>query len=141
MSNAGPATGRPLKVLHVDDDPMNLRVVQEIMSAFGHRAVGVCSGAEALRRLEHEAFDLLLLDIHMPQMDGVETLRHVRSGDGRNRNIPTIALTADIISRRPQEYVALGFDDFISKPIPVVALMAAIERVTGSQPLPVRRAG
>jgi CheY-like chemotaxis protein len=139
VSHTGPGTGRPLKVLHVDDDPMNLRVVQEIMTAFGHRAVGVSSGAEALRRLGDEAFDLLLLDIHMPQMDGVETLQRLRSGDGRNRSIPTIAVTADIISRRPQEYVALGFDDFISKPIPVAGLMAAIERVTGSQPLPARR--
>ncbi len=140
MSTTGPSTGRTLHVLHVDDDPMNLRVVQEIMSAFGHTAVGVSSGAEALRRLEGEPFDLLLLDIHMPQMDGIETLQRLRSGGGRSHAIPAIALTADIISRRPQEYVALGFDDFISKPIPVAALMSAIERVTGSQPIAVRRA-
>lgn len=119
---------RPLKVLHVDDDPMNLRVVQEILGAFGHDAVMACSGQEALERLAVEAFDIMLLDIHMPGMTGVDVIERLRSSSGPERDTPVIALTADVYSRRPAEYVALGFNDFVSKPILVSGLMATIKR-------------
>ncbi len=119
---------RPLKVLHVDDDPMNLRVVQEILGAFGHDAVMACSGQEALERLAVEAFDIMLLDIHMPGMTGVDVIERLRNSSGPERDTPVIALTADVYSRRPAEYVALGFNDFVSKPILVSGLMATIKR-------------
>ncbi|HEX7885404.1 MAG TPA: response regulator [Phenylobacterium sp.] len=124
--------GRPLKVLHVDDDPMNLRVVQEILGAFGHHAVMACSGPEALERLAVEAFDIMLLDIHMPGMTGLDVVQRLRASGGPERNIPVIALTADVYSRRPAEYVALGFNDFVSKPILVSGLMATIKRCVGA---------
>lgn len=127
-------SGRPLKVLHVDDDPMNLRVVQEILGAFGHHAVMACSGQEALERLAVEDFDIMLLDIHMPGMTGIEVIERLRNSNGPERNVPVIALTADVYSRRPAEYVALGFSDFVSKPILVAGLMATIKRCTAHQP-------
>jgi CheY-like chemotaxis protein len=126
--------GRPLKVLHVDDDPMNLRVVQEILGAFGHQAVMACCGQEALERLSTEAFDIVLLDIHMPGMTGIEVIEALRASAGPERNTPVIALTADVYSRRPAEYVALGFNDFVSKPILVSGLMATIKRCTAHLP-------
>lgn len=134
---------RPLKVLHVDDDPMNLRVVQEILGAFGHQAVMACSGKEALERLSTEAFDLMLLDIHMPGMTGIEVIERLRAAPGPERTTPVIALTADVYSRRPAEYLALGFNDFVSKPILVSGLIASIKRCTPglSRPPLVRRAG
>lgn len=131
MSNNPGDGGRPLKVLHVDDDPMNLRVVQEILGAFGHQAVMACSGPEALDRLAVESFDLVLLDIHMPGMTGIEVIERLRATDGPQRAVPVIALTADVYSRRPAEYVALGFNDFVSKPILVSGLMASIKRCAG----------
>jgi CheY-like chemotaxis protein len=121
--------GRPLKVLHVDDDPMNLRVVQEILGAFGHDATMACSGAEALERLAVETFDVVLLDIHMPGMTGIEVVERLRATPGPARHVPVVALTADVYSRRPAEYVALGFNDFVSKPILVAGLMATIKRL------------
>jgi len=133
--------GRPLKVLHVDDDPMNLRVVQEILSAFGHQAVMACSGKEALDRLAMEAFDVVLLDIHMPGMTGIETIERLRASTGPAAVTPVIALTADVYSRRPAEYIALGFNDFVSKPILVSTLMAAIKGcIGGSRPSALSRA-
>lgn len=123
---------RPLKVLHVDDDPMNLRVVQEILGAFGHHAVMACSGQDALERLKVEAFDIMLLDIHMPGMTGLEVIERLRASAGPERHVPVIALTADVYSRRPAEYVALGFNDFVSKPILVSGLMATIKRCMAS---------
>ena len=127
MSHPGDGD-RPLKVLHVDDDPMNLRVVQEILGAFGHQAVMACSGQEALERLATETFDIMLLDIHMPGLTGIEVIQRLRASNGPERSIPVIALTADVYSRRPAEYVALGFNDFVSKPILVSGLMATIKR-------------
>ena len=128
MSETTGDGGRPLKVLHVDDDPMNLRVVQEILCAFGHTGVIACSGQDALDRLAVETFDLVLLDIHMPGMTGLEVIQHLRASPGPERNIPVIALTADVYSRRPAEYIALGFSDFVAKPILVSGLMASIKR-------------
>ena len=123
---------RTLKVLHVDDDPMNLRVVQEILGAFGHQAVMACSGKEALERLATETFDIMLLDIHMPGMTGIEVIERLRASTGPERDVPVIALTADVYSRRPAEYVALGVNDFVSKPILVSGLMATIKRWTAA---------
>lgn len=138
--NPGEAS-RPLKVLHVDDDAMNLRVVQEILGAFGHHAVMACSGPEALERLAVETFDIMLLDIHMPGMTGVQVIEVLRRAAGPERHIPVIALTADIYSRRPAEYVALGFNDFVSKPILVSSLMASIKRCVAQAPMAYSRAG
>lgn len=121
-------SGRTFKVLHVDDDPMNLRVVQEILGAYGHHAVMANSGAEALERLASERFDLMLLDIHMPGMTGLDVVEALRARAGPERETPVIALTADVYSRRPAEYLALGFNDFVSKPILVAGLISAIRR-------------
>lgn len=123
--------GRPLRVLHVDDDPMNLRVVQEILTAFGHIAIMASSGREALEHLGSEAFDVVLMDIHMPEMSGLEVVERLRASVGPERNTPVIALTADVLSRRPQDYAALGFNDFVSKPILVSGLMASVQRAAG----------
>ncbi|WP_411287481.1 response regulator [Phenylobacterium sp.] len=131
MSELKAMPGRPLSVLHVDDDPMNLRVVQEILTAFGHAAVMASSGAEALEHLGRQTFDVVLMDIHMPGMTGIEVVEKLRASVGPERNTPVIALTADVISRRPQEYTALGFNDFVSKPILVSGLIASIQRAAG----------
>lgn len=128
MSQTYPKFDRSLVILHVDDDPMNLRVVEEILGAFGHKAVKTTSGAEALRLLSSQSFDLVLMDIHMPGMSGIEAVERLRAGPGPEHDVPVIALTADVFSRRPEEYRALGFNDFISKPILVSGLLDAIKR-------------
>ncbi len=134
MSHNPGLDGRPLKVLHVDDDPMNLRVVQEILGAFGHQAVMACCGRDALDRLAVEPFDIVLLDIHMPGMTGVEVISELRGSNTPQSRIPVIALTADVYSRRPAEYIALGFNDFVAKPILVSGLMSSIRRLTAAAP-------
>lgn len=141
MTERPDADGRPLKVLHVDDDPMNLRVVQEILGAFGHQGVMANSGEEALERLATEAFDIMLIDIHMPVMTGIDVVRFLRASGGPQCDIPVIALTADVYSRRPAEYLALGFNDFVSKPILVAGLMETIKLCLLASPIALSRAG
>ena len=140
MSQSAPIVERPLCVLHVDDDPMNLRVVQEILGAFGHQTVIACCGRDALDRLAVEAFDIVLLDIHMPGMTGIEVISELRGTNGPQSGVPVIALTADVYSRRPAEYIALGFNDFVAKPILVSGLMASIKRLTAAPPAALSRA-
>ncbi|HEV7385730.1 MAG TPA: response regulator, partial [Phenylobacterium sp.] len=82
MSQPYPTVGRSLVVLHVDDDPMNLRVVEEILTAFNHRSVKAGSGAEALRHIAEQPFDVILMDIHMPGMSGVEAVERLRALPG-----------------------------------------------------------
>jgi len=128
LSQTYPTFARPLVVLHVDDDPMNLRVVEEILGAFHHTAVKASSGAEALILAGRHSFDVILMDIHMPGMGGVEAVQRLRALPGPARNTPVIALTADVVSRHPSEYLALGFVDFVAKPILVSGLLEAIKR-------------
>jgi CheY-like chemotaxis protein len=128
VSQSYPKFERPLAVLHVDDDPMNLRVVEEILTAFHHVSAKVMSGAEALQMLAERPFDVVLMDIHMPGMTGIETVEQIRAAAGPQSRVPVIALTADVFTRRPEEYRALGFNDFVSKPILVADLLNAIKR-------------
>ncbi len=143
MSEFNTKPERTLSVLHVDDDPVNLRVVEEILSAFGHRGVKALSGPEALEAMSRQAFDVVLMDIHMPEMSGIEVMKRIRERPGADRNTPVIALTADILSREPAEYLALGFSGFVPKPVMVQGLIAAVTRAAGvSQPaFRLRRAG
>jgi CheY-like chemotaxis protein len=136
MSQPYPTVGRSLVVLHVDDDPMNLRVVEEILTAFHHRSVKASSGAEALRHVADQAFDVILMDIHMPGMSGIETVERLRALPGPGRDTPVIALTADVNSRRPEDYKALGFDGYVSKPILVSGLLDAIKAAAEPQSAP-----
>jgi CheY-like chemotaxis protein len=119
---------RQLKVLHVDDEAMNLVVVKEIMSAFGHGAEQAWSGAEALERLARRQYDVVLMDIHMPEMSGIETVARLRALEGPNQETPVIALTADAFTRTLPEYLSLGFADFVTKPILVSRLMSAVNK-------------
>jgi CheY-like chemotaxis protein len=121
-----------LVILHVDDDPMNLRVVSDILTAFGFTGVQAGSGEEALEQLMRRRFDVVLMDIHMPRMSGIEVVRRLRASLGPERGTPVIALTADVLTRCRAEYLALGFDEFVSKPILVSGLLEAILRVVAA---------
>jgi CheY-like chemotaxis protein len=122
---------RRLQILHVDDDLLNLRVVEDIMCAFGHVSFGATSGQEALEQLGTRTFDLVLMDIHMPGISGVEVVRLLRASVGPERLTPVIALTADCHSRTREGYLKLGFQDYVTKPILVSQLCNAIMKAVG----------
>jgi CheY-like chemotaxis protein len=110
-----------LTVLIVDDEPVNRLVLARMVEHFGSQPCEAANGAEALALLEAQKFDLVLMDIHMPQMSGIQALERLRTGGGPNHDIPVVAVTGDTTRTRP-EYLALGFDDYATKPISLAAV-------------------
>jgi PAS domain S-box-containing protein len=105
------------RVLLVDDNPVNRQVVKLFTAQLSPRIVEATNGEEALARLHEQAFDLVLLDVHMPVMDGKETIKRIRASDQPWKDIPVIALTADAMSGDRERYLSMGMNDYISKPI------------------------
>jgi len=123
-----------LKLLLVDDHPINRQVASLFLRPFDMRVVEAVNGKEALAALSSEPFDLVLLDIHMPVMDGTETIRAIRASSETFANIPVIALTADAMSGDRERYLAMGMDGYLSKPIAERDLITEIIRVRALSP-------
>lgn len=107
-----------LRILHVDDDAVSRLVMQHLLAELGHMAVAAASADEALARAGEEPFDLILSDLHMPQMDGVAFQQHLAQTTGT----PVVAVTADVITRTSAELQALGFAGAVAKPVIVDGL-------------------
>jgi PAS domain S-box-containing protein len=116
-SAAGPRPIMGARVLLVDDNAVNRQVVKLFMVQVAPKIVEAANGQEALARLAEQPFDIVLLDVHMPVMDGLETIARIRSSDQPWRDIPVIALTADAMSGDRERYLGMGMNDYISKPI------------------------
>lgn len=123
LSHAG---SRPLCVLHVDDHSVNLRLVTDILTIYGHTSVAAKSGSEAIQHLGQRSFDVILTDINMPGMSGLELLRFVRNAPALLNATPVIALTAEV-SRTRVEYLSLGFNELVTKPFGIAELLKAID--------------
>ena len=117
-----------LRVLAVDDNAVNLLVLDQLLGSLGHQVAKAASGSEALAALAAEPFDVVLLDIQMPEMTGIEVLDRLRAAGGPNRRVPVVALTADVTSGGRERYLALGFTEHTSKPIQIQELMEAMAR-------------
>jgi PAS domain S-box-containing protein len=114
---AAPLPVMGARVLLVDDNAVNRQVVRLFLAQLSPKIVEAANGQEALQRLAERPFDIVLLDVHMPVMDGRETIRQIRASDQPWKNIPVIALTADAMSGDRERYLGMGMDDYISKPI------------------------
>ncbi len=118
-----------LRVLVVDDVPVNRLVAALFLKPLGCRVGEAEHGAAAMEMLAAGNYDLVLLDIHMPVMDGVATIREIRTSGGRLGRIPVIALTADAMTGDRDRYLAMGMDGYIAKPINEQELAAEMLRV------------
>ncbi|MCR5877445.1 response regulator [Phenylobacterium sp. J367] len=107
---------------------MNLQVIGQLLGSFGHEVVRAGGGKEALELLNHQPFDLVLMDIQMPGMSGFDVLKRLRGDSGPNRDAPVVALTADVTSGGRQTYLDGGFTDHASKPIQVEELLEVCVR-------------
>ncbi len=103
------------KVLVVDDNNLNLKVANKLLSEYNLDIDLVSSGDECLKSVNAKTYDLILMDIMMPKMSGIETLKKLKEIAGFNT--PVIALTADAIQGKSNKYLEVGFDDYLSKPI------------------------
>ncbi len=127
--------GRPMRVLVVDDHDINRRAIQLILQPLGCDIATAADGMAALRICEHTAFDLIFMDVRMPELDGRETTRRIRAGDGPNAGVPIIAVTADTAAEDIAACTAAGMTYFVPKPITPPMLLGAITHVmTMAQP-------
>lgn len=131
--DAAPAALPALRILVADDNPINQAVARAVLEAAGVTIETAGDGAEVLERLRREPFDLVLMDVHMPLMDGVEAVGRIRDGQAGPSDIPVIALTADAMTGEEARLKALGFDALQHKPVQPGALITAIAEVLATQ--------
>jgi signal transduction histidine kinase/AmiR/NasT family two-component response regulator len=119
------------QVLVVDDVAVNRELVRAMLQAVGHEVSEAASAQEALRLTACERFDLILMDLQMPEIDGFAAARAVRAQDSANRDTPIIALSADVLPEHVEASTRAGMNGHIGKPISPLELLGAIERWAG----------
>ena len=122
------AAGRPLRILLVEDNAVNRAVAEAMLSRSGFDVSAVDNGAKAVAAVESSAFDLVLMDLRMPVMGGLEATRAIRALAGPARTVPIVALTADVCPAVKKACQAAGMDGFVAKPIVLQDLLGAISR-------------
>jgi PAS domain S-box-containing protein len=129
-AGAGVFADRPARVLVVEDNVVDQQVAIGLLRRFGLRADAVADGAEALGALELLPYDLVLMDIQMPVMDGLETTAVIRSAgsQGKNRRVPIVAMTARGMFGDRERCLAAGMDGYITKPVVPVELVGVLRR-------------
>jgi len=124
------APDRLLEILLVEDNPINLRLAQHVLEKAGHKVVAAGSGTAALSALERESFDLVLMDVQMPEMDGIETTVELRKREKiTGERIPVIALTAHAMAGVRARCMEAGMDGYLIKPIQPAMLLEAIKQL------------
>ncbi|MFZ5426182.1 MAG: response regulator [Thermodesulfobacteriota bacterium] len=129
---AGPAPEiRPLTILLAEDNLINQMFATEILEQDGHRVIAVGNGAEALETLARQTVDVVLMDIQMPEMDGLEATRRIRSGEapGVPRDLPIIAMTAHALKGDRERFLESGMDGYLSKPVGPDEIQACLHQV------------
>ena len=117
---------RPLRVLVVDDMAMNREIASSFLCAAGHEVFGASDGAEAVRTVAADDFDVVLMDIRMPGMDGLEATRRIRALDGPRGQVPVVALTAQAFVEQVEQCRLAGMNDHLAKPFTPEALLASV---------------
>jgi signal transduction histidine kinase/ActR/RegA family two-component response regulator len=121
---------RPLHVLLVEDNEVNRRLFTSVLKKMGHSVVSAGNGREALATLEKTYVDVALMDIQMPEMDGLQATAAIRAGErSGTRRLPIIAMTAHAMRGDCERFLQAGMDGYISKPIDTAALLKCLEKV------------
>ena len=115
------------QVLVVEDNEKNMKLFRDVLLAAGYRTLEATTGEEAVAVATEHSPDLVLMDIQLPDIDGVEALGR-RRADGRTASVPVLALTAQAMEGDRERFLAAGFDGYVSKPVNVVDLVATVAR-------------
>ena len=124
----------PLRILLAEDNRVNQKVATKILERLGYSADVAENGIEVIEALERETYDLILMDVQMPEMDGLEATRAVRGKFPAERQPRIVAMTANATQRDREACYEAGMDDYVSKPVAVRHLVAALERCSASAP-------
>jgi CheY-like chemotaxis protein len=123
--------GRPARALHVlvaEDNQINQKVVTRLLEKQGHRATLAGNGREAIEKLLVGEFDAILMDVQMPEMNGLEATRAIRRAErGSGRHVPILAMTAHAMKGDREKCLASGMDGYVSKPIRAQELLEALQ--------------
>jgi CheY-like chemotaxis protein len=122
---------RPLRILVAEDNRINQLVVRTMLARGGHHVDIVSNGLEAVDAVLRVPYDLVLMDIQMPEMDGLTATRRIRALPGEAARVPIIALTANAMKGDREKYLAAGMSDYVEKPINARSLFAAIAGQSG----------
>jgi two-component system cell cycle response regulator DivK len=115
------------QILVVEDNDKNMRLFRDVLLATGHRTLEATTGGQAVELATAHVPDLVLMDIHLPDIDGVEALARLRA-DERTTSVPVVALTAQAMEGDRERFLAAGFDGYLSKPVNVADLVATVKR-------------
>jgi signal transduction histidine kinase/CheY-like chemotaxis protein len=130
-------SARSLRVLVAEDNAVNQKLTEHLLTRRGHHPVVAANGAEALGMLSADRFDLVLMDLQMPEMDGFETTATIRQMErGTGRRIPIIALTAHAMEGDRQRCLDADMDGYVSKPIKAIELFEVIDKVVAAAASP-----
>ena len=118
------------RILLAEDNEVNQEVALEILKRSGYHCDAVMNGKQAVDRVQQDEYDLVLMDMQMPEMDGLEAARQIRAREQatRSRHIPIVALTANAMKRDREQCLAAGMDDYLSKPLNPIQLLDTIEK-------------
>ncbi|MET7245838.1 PAS-domain containing protein [Methylobacterium sp. EM32] len=119
---------RPAKVLLVEDSPINQDIARAILERRGHAVSVAGDGAEAVSALQAGGYDVVLMDVQMPGMDGLTATRHIRALGAPASRLPIVALTANVLPQQVAQFRAAGMDDHVGKPFRPDELLATVER-------------
>jgi two-component system cell cycle response regulator DivK len=121
------------RILVVEDNAKNMKLFREVLVATGYETLEATSGGEAVDMASEHTPDLVLMDIQMPDFDGVEALRRLRADD-RTASIPVVALTAQAMQGDRERFLAAGFDGYVSKPVNVRDLIGTVREHCDRRP-------
>jgi len=129
-SSSATLTLGTLRVLVVEDNPVNRRVFTHYLTSMGHFVTTASDGQEALSQLGSAEYDIVLLDVQMPKLDGIEVVRRLRAGECGKRaaNLPVVALTAYAMASDRERFLQAGMNGYLSKPVSMEALRASMAK-------------
>jgi PAS domain S-box-containing protein len=127
--DAGLSQRLPLRILLAEDNTVNQKVALRLLERMGYRADVVANGLEVLEALQRQSYDVILMDVQMPEMDGLEASRAIHEGWPAEGHPRIVAMTANAMQGDREECLAAGMDDYLTKPIQIKALQEALERI------------